>query len=283
VPPSQSNSSPSSPGLLFLGTVDSTNAEALRRAHAGERGPLWVAASQQTAGRGRRGRSWVSPPGNLHASLLLVDPAPAAVVPQLAFVAGLAVHDACVARAPDLASGLALKWPNDLICRGAEIAGKIPDKIPGKIAGILIEGEGEPVVAAVGIGVNCRHHPTGVETSATDFAEQGVMVEAAALLETLRPAMTARLRQWGRGSGFASIRADWLARAGGIGRAMRVRLCERELSGIFEAIDETGRLILRLADGRREIVAAGEVFPVLEGSSPLPGLTPAGPGAPLPG
>jgi BirA family transcriptional regulator, biotin operon repressor / biotin---[acetyl-CoA-carboxylase] ligase len=269
----QRDSMPGDPGLLrdaavvFLDTVDSTNAEALRRARAGERGPLWVAAGQQTAGRGRRGRSWVSPPGNLHASLLLVDPAPAAVAPQLAFVAGLAVHDACVALAP----GLVLKWPNDLICRGA------------KIAGILIEGEGTPVavVVGIGIGVNCRHHPTGVETPATDFAEQGVTVEAVALLEALRPAMAARLHQWDRGSGFASIRADWLARAGGIGQAMRVRLAERELSGIFEAIDETGRLILRLADGRREIVAAGEVFPVLEGSSPLPGLTPAGPGAPL--
>jgi BirA family biotin operon repressor/biotin-[acetyl-CoA-carboxylase] ligase len=263
----------SSPGLLFLDTVDSTNAEALRRARAGERGPLWVAASRQTAGRGRRGRSWASPPGNLHASLLLVDPAPAAVASQLAFVAGLAVHDACVRLAPGLASGLALKWPNDLICGGAEIA--------GKIAGILIEGEGNPVAAAVGIGVNCRHHPAGVETPATDFAEQGVAVEPAALLEALRSAMAARLHQWDRGAGFGSIRADWLARAGGIGEPMRVRLSERELSGIFEAVDETGRLILRLADGRCEVVAAGEVFPALAGSSPVPGLTPAGPGAPL--
>jgi BirA family biotin operon repressor/biotin-[acetyl-CoA-carboxylase] ligase len=276
----QSHSMPGDPGregeapVAFLDTVDSTNAEALRRTRAGERGPLWIAAGRQTAGRGRRGRSWVSPPGNLHASLLLVDPAPAAVAPQLAFVAGLAVHDACVALAPGLASGLTLKWPNDLICRGAEIA--------GKIAGILIEGEGDPVALAVGIGVNCRHHPAGVETPATDFAEQGVAVEAAALLEALRSAMAARLQQWGRGTGFASIRADWLARAGGIGQAMRVRLSERELAGIFEAIDETGRLILRLADGRREIVAAGEVFPVPEGSSPVPGLTPAGRGAPLP-
>jgi BirA family transcriptional regulator, biotin operon repressor / biotin---[acetyl-CoA-carboxylase] ligase len=264
--------------VLFLDTVDSTNAEALRRARAGESGPLWVAASEQTAGRGRRGRSWVSPPGNLHASLLLVDPAPAAVAPQLAFVAGLAVYDACVALAPSLVSGFALKWPNDLICHGTRMAGRIA----GKIAGILIEGEGDPVAAAVGIGVNCRHHPAGVETRATDFAEHGMTVEAAALLEALRPAMAARLRQWDRGSGFASIRADWLARAGGIGQPMRVRLSERESSGIFEAIDETGRLILRLADGRREIVAAGEVFPVLEGSSPAPGLTAAGPGAPLP-
>ena len=103
--------------------------------------------AQQTAGRGRRGRSWVSPPGNLHATLLLTDPAPAAAAPQLGFVAGLALHDAAAAAAPGLRLALALKWPNDLLCSER------------KIAGILIEGEGDPVAVAIGIGVNCRHHP----------------------------------------------------------------------------------------------------------------------------
>ena len=119
--------------VIRFDTVDSTNAEALRRACAGTRGPLWVVAAAQSAGRGRRGRAWTSPPGNLYASLLLVDPAPAAVAPQLAFVAGIAVRDACIARRrPGLADALALKWPNDLLCRGA------------KIAGILIEGRAPP-------------------------------------------------------------------------------------------------------------------------------------------
>jgi len=264
---------PGEPGeapVAFLDSVDSTNAEALRRARAGDRGPLWIAAAEQTAGRGRRGRSWVSPPGNLHASLLLTDPAPAAAAPQLAFVAGLAVHDACVALAPGLAAGLALKWPNDVLCRGA------------KIAGILIEGEGEPVTVAIGIGVNCRHHPAAAEHPATDFAEQGTAVAVGALLAALRRAMAERLFQWDRGAGFAAIRAGWLARAGGIGRPIRVRLVEREASGRFEAIDETGRLILRRGDGRCEIITAGEVFPALEGTPPAaPGLTAAGPDAPL--
>ena len=127
------------------------------------REPLWVVATTQTAGRGRRGRAWVSPPGNLYASLLLVDPAPAAVAPQLAFVAGLAVHDACAALAPGVADALRLKWPNDLLCGGA------------KIAGILIEGEAvaDAIGAVIGIGVNCRHHPDAVEHPATDFAAQG--------------------------------------------------------------------------------------------------------------
>ncbi len=236
--------------IAHLDIIDSTNAEALRRARAGERGPLWIVATQQTAGRGRRGRSWVSPPGNLHATLLLTDPAPAAAAPQLGFVAGLALHDAAVAASPALAPRVALKWPNDLLC-GTR-----------KIAGILIEGEGSPVTVAVGIGVNCRHHPSAVEHEATDFAEHGAAVAAPALLGALREAMATRLRQWDRGAGFAAIRTGWLARAGGVGRAIRVRLAEREACGHFEAIDEAGRLVLRAADGSLDAIAAGEVFPL---------------------
>jgi BirA family biotin operon repressor/biotin-[acetyl-CoA-carboxylase] ligase len=240
--------------VIHLDTVDSTNAEALRRARIGERGPLWIVAATQTAGRGRRGRAWVSPPGNLYASLLLVDPAPAAVAPQLAFVAGLAVHDACVELAPSLADALRLKWPNDLLCCGA------------KIAGILIEGEGGPAVVAavIGVGVNCRHHPDTAEHRATDFAVQGAPVEAAALCDALRRTLAARLSDWDRGAGFAAIRSAWLARAAGLGQAIRARLPDRELTGIFEALDAAGRLILRLPDGRREVITAGEVFPVRE-------------------
>jgi len=89
--------------------VDSTNAEALRRARAGERGPLWIVAREQSAGRGRRGRAWMSSTGNLHATLMLTDPAPATAVAQWGFVAGLALHDAAVAVAPPLASLLAIK------------------------------------------------------------------------------------------------------------------------------------------------------------------------------
>src|SRR5262249_44759763 len=174
--------------------VDSTNAEALRLAKAGERGPLWIVAKEQSAGRGRRGRAWISPIGNLYATLMLTDPAPATAAPQLGFVASLALHDAAVATAPALAARLALKWPNDLLCAGR------------KIAGILIEGEGDPVVVAVGIGVNCRCHPDATELPATDLAAEGVEVEAATLFDNLAAAMQARLTLWNRGAGFAAIR-----------------------------------------------------------------------------
>jgi BirA family transcriptional regulator, biotin operon repressor / biotin---[acetyl-CoA-carboxylase] ligase len=235
--------------MLFLDAVDSTNAQALRLARAGERGPLWVVAKEQSAGRGRRGMAWMSPAGNLHATLMLADPAPAAAAPQLGFVAGLALHDAAVAAAPAFAPRLGLKWPNDLLCAGR------------KIAGILIEGEGEPVTVAVGIGVNCRHHPDATGFPATDFAAEGADVDAAALLDHLTAAMRDRLVQWNRGSGFVGVRAQWLDRALGLGQPIRVRLPERETTGRFETIDDAGRLMLRTAQGEVEAVAAGEVFP----------------------
>jgi BirA family transcriptional regulator, biotin operon repressor / biotin---[acetyl-CoA-carboxylase] ligase len=236
----------------YLETVDSTNAEALRRARAGERDPLWIVAREQSAGRGRRGRPWESPAGNLHATLLLTDPAPAAAAPQLGFVAALALHDAATACAPAL--DLALKWPNDLLCRRR------------KIGGILIEGEGAPIAAAVGVGVNCRAHPHATEYPATDFAAEGAEVMADALFARLAAAMEARLAQWDRGAGFAAIRAAWLVRADGLGQPIRVRLPEREASGVFAAIDAAGRLMLRHAgqagDDGLEAIAAGEVFPL---------------------
>src|SRR4029077_5586580 len=135
-------------GLIACQTLGSTNAEALARARAGAGGPLWITARTQTAGRGRRGRTGVSDPGNLYATLLLTDPAPPERAAQLSFVAALATHDAIAACAPALIRRLALKWPNDILLDGA------------KVAGILIEAEGaRPLLVAVGIGINCRHHP----------------------------------------------------------------------------------------------------------------------------
>jgi BirA family biotin operon repressor/biotin-[acetyl-CoA-carboxylase] ligase len=235
--------------VVVLDAVDSTNAEALRRAAAGERGPLWIVATEQSAGRGRRGRAWISPAGNLHATLLLSDPAPPAVAPQLSFVAGLALHDAVAAAAPVLTSRLALKWPNDLLCGGR------------KVGGILIEGEGDPVTVAVGIGVNCRQHPDAAEFPATDLAAEGAHVSAAALFDELAAAMAARQHQWNRGSGFAAIRTAWLACAAGVGEPVRVRLSGHSMEGRFESIDDSGRLMLRTGAGSLEAVAAGDVFP----------------------
>jgi BirA family transcriptional regulator, biotin operon repressor / biotin---[acetyl-CoA-carboxylase] ligase len=241
--------------LLAHEELDSTNAEALRLMRQGEHGPLWITAERQSAGRGRRGRTWNSVPGNLHASLLLTDPGPAEHWPQISFVAALAVHDAVVEVAPELRPMLELKWPNDLLLSG------------GKFAGILIEGEGteEAGAVAVGIGVNCAAHPADAAYRATDLAACGASVSAAALFAALTVKMPGRIAQWNRGNGFATIRADWLARAAGLGENIHVRLADRELVGRFEALDDAGGLVLIAPDGGKTVVAAGDVI-AFEGS-----------------
>ncbi len=228
--------------------LGSTNAEALALARAGERGPLWITATTQSAGRGRRSNRWVSPPGNLYATLLLIEPSPPPQAPQLSFVAALAVHDAVAACAPQLGPLLKVKWPNDLLVGQA------------KVAGILIEGESDPAFAvAVGIGVNCATHPNDTSYPAIDLAATGALVAPDALFAALSTAMEERLAQWNRGQGFAAIRGDWLKRAAGLGEMLQVRLRERELSGRFEGLDEAGRLLLKQG-GDLSTVTAGEVF-----------------------
>ena len=229
-------------------TLGSTNAEALALARAGERGPLWITAASQSAGRGRRGSTWVSPLGNLYASLLLSEPSSEALAPQLSFVAALALHDALCDCAPRLGPLFKLKWPNDVLL-GSD-----------KLAGILIEGESEPVFAVViGFGVNCASHPPGTAFPATDLLKSGAVVAPDVLLAALSAAMLRRLAQWQGGEGFAGIRTDWLARAAGLGEEIRVRLPEREMRGRFRGLDEAGRLQVEQPGGLAT-VTAGEVF-----------------------
>jgi BirA family transcriptional regulator, biotin operon repressor / biotin---[acetyl-CoA-carboxylase] ligase len=182
----------------------------------------------------------------------LTDPAPPEHWPELAFVAALAAHDAVAEVAPSLKSRLAIKWPNDLLLDDA------------KFGGVLIEGESiDTAAVAVGVGVNCASHPVETDFPATDLAAAGATVTTAALFATLSAKMVGRLAQWNRGEHFATIRADWLARAAGLGRTIRVRqTAEGELVGRFEGIDETGRLILLLPGGRSRRLAAADVMEV---------------------
>jgi BirA family biotin operon repressor/biotin-[acetyl-CoA-carboxylase] ligase len=233
---------------IALETVGSTNAEALARARAGERGPLWITAETQTNGRGRSGRVWLSPHGNLYATLLLTEPCAPAQAPQLAFVSGLALYDAVAHCAPELTAKLALKWPNDLLLGGA------------KVAGILIESETVPAFSvAIGIGVNCASHPGDTPYPAMDLRAAGADVAPKSLFQALSASMQQRLAQWRRGEGFAYIRAEWLSRAAGLGEPISVRLPDREFSGRFDGLDEAGRLLLDQA-GQLVTVTAGDVF-----------------------
>jgi BirA family transcriptional regulator, biotin operon repressor / biotin---[acetyl-CoA-carboxylase] ligase len=238
--------------LETLVTVSSTNSEARARARQGEAGPLWITAVTQTEGRGRMDRSWVSPPGNLYASLLLREPAPSERAPELAFVAALALRDAVVAETPALAPQLAFKWPNDLLLTGK------------KCAGILIEGEAEPgsgLSVVIGIGVNCASHPPAAAYPATDLHAHGAVIAPDQLFQRLSGTMCRRTAQWDCGRGFPAILADWLAAAHGVGEEITVRNGGGEKHGRFAGLDRSGRLILDLHGGGTEKISAGDIFP----------------------
>lgn len=243
-------------------TLGSTNDEAASAARAGDPGGLWVVARSQTGGRGRGGRHWVSPPGNLYASLLLREPCPPALAPQLGFVAGVALHAAVSRVSATAPARLALKWPNDLLLDGA------------KVAGILVEGSsgGGQGYVVIGIGVNIASHPSDTPYPATDLAAAGLETTPEALFGALSDALATGLARWRAGLGFADVRRAWLAAAGGLGQTVTVRRPDGERRGIFVDLDSDGRLLLAEA-GQTHAISAGDVF--LTQAGPAPAARPA--------
>jgi BirA family biotin operon repressor/biotin-[acetyl-CoA-carboxylase] ligase len=230
-------------------TIDSTNEEARRLAAAGEKGPVWIQADTQTAGRGRRGRAWDSPTGNLAATLFLRPNRPARHCAQLSFVAALAASDVVSAYAR---TEVKLKWPNDVLAEEK------------KIAGILLEsasaGGDQPDWLAVGIGINLAMFPEDTEFPATSLATLSATVPSAGDGLVALAASFAKWYDLWAERGFGVIRDAWLARAAGLGTRIRARLQNEETSGVFEGIDEQGALILRTGEGRTRVIAAGDVF-----------------------
>jgi BirA family biotin operon repressor/biotin-[acetyl-CoA-carboxylase] ligase len=240
---------PAGYGLVEFDEIDSTNEEARRLAAKGERGPVWITAGCQTAGRGRRGRKWESPAGNLAATLLLNPGKPASECAQLSFVSALAASDTIAGFTPDVE--IKVKWPNDVLANGR------------KISGILLESASQgadPQFLIVGIGMNLKSHPPDTEFPATSLTGMGLSAPLPrhALLELAGP--FAKWYDVWRADGFSPIRDAWLARAAGLGTRIRARLTNEETVGIFEGIDETGALLLREMQDRVRAIAAGEVF-----------------------
>ena len=228
--------------LVALASVGSTNDEAARLADTGVPEGTVVWSREQTGGRGRRGRHWASPPGNLYTSTILRPACAAPRAAELGFVAALAVADIVPVGRP-----VRLKWPNDVLVDG------------GKIAGILLEsavgqaGQVDHVVA--GIGLNVGFAPQLPEMRYPGSALGG-SVEAA--LERLTAALAARLVQWRR-DGFETVRAAWLGKAGPIGAEVDVRLGDELVRGRFAGLDRQGALLLETAAGPRKIVS-GELL-----------------------
>jgi BirA family biotin operon repressor/biotin-[acetyl-CoA-carboxylase] ligase len=231
--------------IRTVAETGSTNADLIALAVAGVPEGFWLRAERQTAGRGRQGRDWVSPAGNLYASTIVrlrpSDPSPA----TLALVTAVALEEVVRDYLPDVAD-LAIKWPNDLLLGGA------------KLSGILLERAGDAVV--IGTGINLAHHPQLLDRPTTSLAEHGAAPDPADFLETLADAFARWLARW-RGEGLAPIREQWLARAHPTGTALTARLPDGSaIDGLFDGMDNEGAMILRLADGERRVIHAGDVF-----------------------
>jgi len=231
--------------IRTLAETGSTNADMLDLARSGASEGLWLRAERQTGGRGRQGRTWVSPPGNLYTSTLVrlrpTDPEAA----SLALVAAVALEEAVRAHLGD-ATVPTLKWPNDLLLDGA------------KLSGILLERSGDAVV--IGLGVNLAHHPDDLDRAATSLAAHGAIVDPATFQETLADAFARWLGVW-RGQGLAPVRTRWLERAHPPGTPLTARLPDGgAIDGLFDGLDAGGALVLRLADGNRRVIHAADIF-----------------------
>lgn len=239
-------------GVITYDEIDSTNSEAMRRVAAGERGPLWILAHRQTAGRGRSGRDWSSPRGNFAGSFIFEPGCAVAAVPQLSLLAGVAVHRAIELVWPDgVANGrVRLKWPNDLLVDGA------------KLAGILVESTsfGAGLVAVAGFGTNIQERPDVAGRDVTCLADHVHRPPTVGEFRSVLAAcLNACLDTWQSGAGFEALRVDWLGRAGSIGDPISVNTGSGPVAGTFAGLDTDGALLLCAADDRLLRFTFGDV------------------------
>lgn len=235
--------------LIALDSIDSTNDEAKRRANQGAADGTLIWAREQLAGRGRHGRVWSSPPGNLYVSLVLRPNVAPIEAMQLGFVAAVALGDTLTELLdPDLVIGH--KWPNDVLVNGAKIAGILAES--AATAGQCVDW------AIMGIGVNVAQFPVTTGYAATSLRREGSDITAEAMLPMLANRMLRWRDRWREG-GFAPVKQAWLARAIGLGAPLAVKVAAATIEGSFTGVDDGGALMLRTGDGRLRTIAAGDV------------------------
>lgn len=234
-----------------LDDVGSTNTECLERARKGALSGLWITAQRQTGGRGRRGRAWFSEPGNLYASLLLIDAAPLERLGSLPLAVAVAVQAAVSRIMPLDAPDVVIKWPNDILIDRR------------KVCGILVEGETLPDgrhALVIGCGINVSVAPEAGLYPVATLRQFGASASPDELFAYLFQSMAETLSLWDGGRGIAAIMERWKRVAGGIGENITVNLPDRSISGRFAGIDDTGLLKLGTDDGGTRLIAAGDVF-----------------------
>ncbi len=225
-------------------SIDSTNLEARRLFDAGVRGPLFLLADEQTAGKGRLDRNWASLRGNCYSTLMLRLETEIAAVPQIGFVVALAVADVV----QKFGATPQLKWPNDVLVRGA------------KIAGILCEVlSNQPLTVAIGCGINVAHSPTGFTYPATCLVAEGASTTRDEVFQSYRTALAYWLDIWSNSKNFPTIRTAWTKLAIGIGETITMTAGTQHLTGTFETITEQGAVMLKPPHGPPHILHAGDV------------------------
>jgi BirA family transcriptional regulator, biotin operon repressor / biotin---[acetyl-CoA-carboxylase] ligase len=231
--------------------LESTNDEARRLAEQGAAAGTVVLAGEQLRGRGRHGRAWSSPPGNLYASLLLRPEGTLAEAAQLSLVASLALAEALIPLAPPGAD-VRVKWPNDVLVRGAKVAGLLLESAAAadERVGWLI----------IGSGVNIASAPVGTPYPATALRHEGFPpITALDLLARYLNMLDGWLARW-RAGGFAAVRPAWLALGSGVGDRVRLRLGREEVAGRFLDVTDQGALLVAQDGARRRQITAGELL-----------------------
>lgn len=251
--------------LVVYDRVGSTSTEAYDAANAGDPGKIWFVSLEQTAGRGRRGRDWQTPPGNLAASLLLRPDCDMGQAATLGFAAGVALNAAISKLLPDLQlktgidgadtfgerkGRVALKWPNDVLIDGAKLSGILLESRPGK--------HNDPSVT-IGIGVNIVSAPEGLPYPTICTSQFAPLLTAGDIFSALSDAWVEAYALWDNGRGLPALLARWRQSAAGLGAPVVVQTHNGVVRGIFETIDDDGRLIVLDSAGKRMTVTAGDV------------------------
>jgi len=230
-------------------SIDSTNKEAMRRIEAGAHSGMWITSGEQTGGRGRGGREWVSSSGNLYSSLIYDCGKDLYTSAQLTFVTTLAVRET-IEKFLKI-NDIKCKWPNDVLVEGK------------KISGILLEsfsvGVGKPNYIVIGIGINVAHHPELALYESTHInAHSQNTFSHIEVFYILARKMAQWINIW-QSDGFAVIRENWLQNSKGLGDKITVRTPESEIVGRFVDLDRDGALMLEV-DNEIKLIHSGDVF-----------------------
>lgn len=236
--------------VIAFDEIGSTNAEAMRLAAGGERGPLWITARHQTRGRGRSGRDWTTAGTGLAATLIIAPRCPAATLPQLSLVAGVAGCDAVAAVLPEAARPLVrLKWPNDVLIGAA------------KASGVLVESSifADGAVAAIGTGINIAAPPGIAGRAITAIGAHGSIADFERMGATLARSLAHWIDVWADGAGFEAVRQAWLERGGPLGEPMTVNANGELAGGRYAGLDADGGLLLNIGTGKLRKFSFGDV------------------------